>query len=220
MKNLLYFTALLGVLSASDSMAMNDFSRSEKSAKLFCKFHPSQILTREDANALPNEPMIHISSNAIAVDDSAFRDNQKISHITLNYDMKYIGEFSFANSSVEYIEFGKSLSRIRRYAFAGCQDLKAVILPDNLKIIELNAFAGSGVNCLSVPGKFMVYSEKDNNGNAGIYIMPVNPSDGNWRTKIMTLAPDQELTVVTRKGGLNQEVVTTLGAGSSSDSED
>ena len=221
MKKLLYFSALsLCIISASDSIAMDGFVRSEKSVQLFARLDDAQIVTRDEAATLQVTNVMHIRNDARAIDDNAFRDRQNISHITLNYEMKYIGEFSFANSSVESIVLGESLSRIRRYAFAGCRNLNKMVIPDNLKMIEANALAGSAVNYLSIPGKFMVYSDKDNKGNLGIYITPVNPAHGDWCTKIMTLKPGQELSVLTRKGGLNQNVVTTFGAGSSSDSED
>ena len=64
-----------------------------------------------------------IPSEIIAIDDNAFRDNAEIVNVNANYDLKYIGEFAFANSSIESVKLNfellKSKSLINNHTPTG-----------------------------------------------------------------------------------------------------
>lgn len=226
MKNFILYFSALSMFCSHYVEAVNHsnqtnahFSRSEASARLFAGINERQIFKAENAAELTTSSNVQIPSKIIAIDDHAFRDNADTVNVNTNYELKYIGEFAFANSSIESIKFNFELLKISRYAFAGCKNLSEMFIPDSIQRIGSNAFAGSKISSLSIPSKFLVYSE-DRDDNIEIYIQPLDPHHGNWQTKIMTLAPGEKLTVITRMGGLNQDAVTTFSNTMSSDIED
>lgn len=76
-----------------------------------------------------------------------------------------IGSLAFVNdTTLESIEFYYMLKYIRTQAFMGCTNLTKVILPNNLEIIEPNAFNGSGIRAITIPATtHVIYDSAFNN---------------------------------------------------------
>lgn len=71
-----------------------------------------------------------IVKDCYAVEDGLFKNNNQISEVIINDGVIYIGN----------------------EAFAGCENLKRIFIPDSIKHIETSAFSGSGV-LLKIPNK-------------------------------------------------------------------
>lgn len=82
-------------------------------------------------------PVVYISSEA-------FKDNTKITKVTLSDMTEMIGESAFQGctslESVIFPEYGK-LEVIQRNAFSGCSSLKAIDIPDTVTCISSGVFA-------------------------------------------------------------------------------
>ena len=58
---------------------------------------------------------------------------------------------SFWFSSLERVEFSKSLSKIEDYAFSGCENLKYIEIPENVTEIGADAFSGCEKLNIEIP---------------------------------------------------------------------
>ncbi len=101
-----------------------------------------KIKLSDNYNKLPVEK--------IGVD--VFKNNNTIKEITLSKHISRINDFCFYNSSIEKIKFNEHLHSIGKEAFANCQNIKEIILPERMLFIENNAFANcSNLNKIYIP---------------------------------------------------------------------
>ncbi len=81
------------------------------------------------------------------IEDRAFYNCANLKTVTLG-NTQYIGEYAFANSGVESIDFGNT-SYIAHYAFSSCKGLNDIEIP-NVQVIYPHAFSASGVNSVTL----------------------------------------------------------------------
>lgn len=78
----------------------------------------------------------------------AFRNNPNITELVLSDSLTSIGEEAFSGCTALYfIDFGKGLSQIgdikhNKFVFSGCNGLKTLHIPSNIKSIGEGAFSG------------------------------------------------------------------------------
>lgn len=77
------------------------------------------------------------------VADQAYYKNLQLEGIVLPDGIEEVGQFSFARSSIERIEFPDTVTQISYGAFYHCDKLKKVVLPETIKVVEPKAFAHS-----------------------------------------------------------------------------
>lgn len=75
-------------------------------------------------------------------DDEIAYDRSGIWGVQLPEGLEVIGESAFEDFGFETIDIPDSVTRIDRYAFCGCDQLKAVKIPKGVKIIPSGVFAG------------------------------------------------------------------------------
>ncbi|MBQ9744211.1 MAG: leucine-rich repeat domain-containing protein [Clostridia bacterium] len=79
--------------------------------------------------------------------DEAFNGNSFIKELTIGNEVKKIGSFAFNGcGSLEKLSFenNTSITEIRDFCFASCNNLKQVILPSSLTFIGNNSFSDCG----------------------------------------------------------------------------
>lgn len=85
-----------------------------------------------------------INNKAVTkVGKGMFKEDKNIETIILSKNISRIKSEAFQNSSLKEIKFNLSLKSIGTRSFAGCANLKEIILPQNVIFIEKEAF----INC-------------------------------------------------------------------------
>lgn len=81
--------------------------------------------------------------NVTSIKDNAFKDNTKLSEISLPNTINSIGNKAFMNdSSLIAINTPQSLSYIGREAFSGCSSLTTFYIPEGVEQIQYRTFYG------------------------------------------------------------------------------
>ncbi|MBP3711655.1 MAG: leucine-rich repeat protein [Bacteroidaceae bacterium] len=81
------------------------------------------------------------------VGSQAFKDNMKITSVTVGNNVAAIDESAFQGCmNLTSATFGTGLVRIDNLAFQGCTALTAIAFPEGFKYFGRSAFAGSGLN--------------------------------------------------------------------------
>ncbi|MBE6687479.1 MAG: leucine-rich repeat domain-containing protein [Ruminococcaceae bacterium] len=99
------------------------------------------IIARNDV-----EGEITVKPGTIGIAHEAFAEELFITKILLPDSLKYIGNKSFYNSSIEKIEFSNGVEYIGSYAFYNCNYLTEISIPSSVKEIGDSAFS----NCSSL----------------------------------------------------------------------
>ncbi len=91
-------------------------------------------------------------SNIKSFGDEAFCEAE-IGSITLPSSLTSISAGCFFRSTIKSIDIPSNVSEIKKYAFAGCEDLKEVNIPKNgdLSKIGYAGFMGIGISSLTIP---------------------------------------------------------------------
>ena len=69
-----------------------------------------------------------------------FYDAKSLTEVNFAEGALTVGEYTFANSGVERVTLGNSMTKIARGAFYGCNDLTEITLPETVAEIEMMAF--------------------------------------------------------------------------------
>ena len=94
-----------------------------------------------------------VSKNIESIPNGNFYGCENIERVRFHENIKSIGAFAFCGCrALESVEFPKSLQKIGECAFMGCR-LKAISLPDNVKIIKRGTFANSGLEFVKLPNE-------------------------------------------------------------------
>ena len=82
----------------------------------------------------------------------AFKDCTELASVSMTNSVQIIGNRAFYGCvELTKIDMSGCIQKIGEYAFYDCKKLKGLILPETLEIIEMSAFAGCGVEFLSIP---------------------------------------------------------------------
>lgn len=87
---------------------------------------------------------ITLPENVTKVGNRVFYKNNSINSVVLPSNLKEIGDFAFARSSVNGIDIPYGTEKIGYAAFYNCANLTNVSVPGSVKEIELGAFDGTG----------------------------------------------------------------------------
>ena len=83
-----------------------------------------------------------VKKNAIEICKEAFKFNT-LESIVISESVVIIGELAFANcDNLQYIHLPNTLENIKDRAFVGCTNLRRIYLPLSLKVIGKNPFEG------------------------------------------------------------------------------
>ena len=83
---------------------------------------------------------VQIAAQTEKIGHSTFYKAAKVTSVILADTIKEIGEDSFYQTNIEYIDFPDSLEKIGNTAFVGCKNLKEVHIPDQVQSIGTYAF--------------------------------------------------------------------------------
>ncbi|MCI8860319.1 MAG: leucine-rich repeat protein [Lachnospiraceae bacterium] len=83
---------------------------------------------------------VQIAEQTEKIGHSTFYKAAKVTSVILADTIKEIGEDSFYQTNIEYIDFPESLEKIGNTAFVGCKNLKEIHIPDQVQSIGTYAF--------------------------------------------------------------------------------
>lgn len=86
---------------------------------------------------------VTIPKEVSAIGNRVFYKEERLTEMKLPNDLRSIGDFSFARSSLSQLDIPAGTEEIGYAAFYQCKDLTAVSIPDSVKTIELGAFSGT-----------------------------------------------------------------------------
>lgn len=89
---------------------------------------------------------VYLPNDLSEVPNHLFYNCSSLKSISIPYNVTSIGDWSFANTSIELIVIPKSVKSIGEYAFHYCDELTSVTLPEGLQIIGGHAFE----NCSAI----------------------------------------------------------------------
>ena len=79
-----------------------------------------------------------------------------IDELTLNGNL-YLGVFQ--GSGLRSVVFPSTLKRVEYCAFMGCENLKAVCLPEGLEYLGIGCFLGTGIENIEFPASLRIISQ-------------------------------------------------------------
>ena len=115
-------------------------NQTEETIRNFCNGTNSYI---SSGKALLPEPLI-IPSDVSSIGNEAFyyyRIHQTMKSVICAPVLKTIGEKAFAYCNIETVVFSSILERIGKEAFLHCEQLKKIIIPGSVNVIEVGAFS-------------------------------------------------------------------------------
>ena len=104
-----------------------------------------------------NTTSVEFGDNVTAIQPNMFQYNNKLNNIKIGNGVKTIGSTAFQNCGTDenvrelVVTMGSNVETIGDRAFCECSTLKAVTLPSTLKLIEGDAFQGSGLTSITIP---------------------------------------------------------------------
>ena len=110
---------------------------------------------------IPNTVKINGMTYKITqIADNAFRNNKKITKVTIRNNIRSIGNNAFRGTArLKTVVIGKNVSKIGSYAFSGCKKLKTIIIKTRkltAKTVSKKAFKGTPkITTAKVPGNKM-----------------------------------------------------------------
>ena len=96
-----------------------------------------------------------------------FIDKDGIKYIKISDKITSVSDYLLYGSSnyeIQSISLGKDIERIGAYAFAYCNNLSSVILPDTLIEIGKNSFENAGIKNLNIPQNVKIWGESSFSG--------------------------------------------------------
>lgn len=79
---------------------------------------------------------LHIADGITHIGDYAFADLINITNVVIPGTVVSIGKYAFENTGLLEVKLPDSVKKIDSLAFRDCEDLKSVILPQFLEVIE------------------------------------------------------------------------------------
>ena len=107
---------------------------------------------------IPNTVKISgVTYKVTQIADNAFRNNKKITKVTIGNNVRVIGNNAFRGAArLKTVVIGKNVSKIGSYAFSGCKKLKTIIIKTRkltTKTVSRTAFKGTPkTTTVKVPG--------------------------------------------------------------------
>ena len=107
---------------------------------------------------IPNTVKISgVTYKVTQIADNAFRNNKKITKVTIRNNVRVIGNNAFRGATrLKTVVIGKNVSKIGSYAFSGCKKLKTIIIKTRkltTKTVSRTAFKGTPkTTTVKVPG--------------------------------------------------------------------
>ena len=104
-----------------------------------------------------NATSVVFSDNVTNINPRIFRNNSKLTSITIGKGVKNISYEAFSNCGNDEsvsslaVTMGTNVTKICHDAFHSCEKLKAITLPSTLKLIEGYAFQSTGLTSIIVP---------------------------------------------------------------------
>lgn len=86
------------------------------------------------------EATVSLPSGIISIENSVFKDNNRITSMVVPSSVRFIGDSAFSNTSITYLNVPKGVERINEMCFSSCKSLKKVNFPSTLKSIGSSAF--------------------------------------------------------------------------------
>ena len=93
--------------------------------------------------------------NVTSVENFAFFNCEKLTSVSLNNSIKYVGRFAFADCpKLEKVKLPSSITAIEDYMFSNCASLFEIDIPSNVSSIGEGTFVGcSSLQDISLPNK-------------------------------------------------------------------
>lgn len=88
--------------------------------------------------------------------------NRVIKHIIISDNITSVSDYLLYNSSnydIQSLSLGNDIKKIGAYAFAYCNNLSSVILPDKLAEIGKNSFENAGIKNLTIPQNMEIWGK-------------------------------------------------------------
>lgn len=111
---------------------------------------------------------ISIPEGTEVIAASAFK-HSRIDSVSFPSTLNKLENDAFASSTVKKVDFGTGIKSIGWFSFMNCRELKSIVIPHQLAVIEKYAFYGSGVESVSFEGEepisrtaVLLPSDKDN----------------------------------------------------------
>ena len=94
--------------------------------------------------------------NVTGIDSYTFKNNTRITKVTLSEGIKTVGYGAFLNcTSLTEVTLPETATSIGTYAFKGCTNLEKIVIPAGVTSINANSFTGcSNVTIYGVTGSF------------------------------------------------------------------
>ena len=98
-----------------------------------------------------NITSVIIPESVTAIGESAFRNCDSLTRVTLPDGLKTIGMKAFYKTNISSITIPDTVTTIGQAAFMGCKKLTSVWLPSRLKEIPAQAFSETALTSISIP---------------------------------------------------------------------
>ena len=138
-----------GELSYGEAKSVTDLSQMKLTQKTFKSFDEFQYFT--NVTGIPHDyfrncllTSITLPNSIESIDYFAFADCLKLEHINLPDGIKHISQSAFRNCKQlsGTLIMPTNLTYLGSSAFSGCEDIKEVVLNNNIDIIDIYTFAG------------------------------------------------------------------------------
>ena len=113
-----------------------------------------------------NATSVVFSDNVTNINPRMFRNNSKLTSITIGKGVKNISYEAFSNCGNDEsvsklaVTMGTNVTKICHDAFHSCEKLKAITLPSSLKLIEGFAFQSTGLTSITIPASIDSLGER------------------------------------------------------------
>ena len=103
------------------------------------------------------------------IDCNVFKDNDKITSVTIGKNVQKIHNSAFENcNNLKTVSMAEGINTIGPSAFKECDNLVTVNIPDSVEVIEYNAFLYCGLKSVKLPDKLKMLGYQAFLGNASL----------------------------------------------------
>ena len=79
------------------------------------------------------------------IGDGAFQECKWLEKVVMSGHMKSIGEWAFCSTSLREITMPETLESIKEGAFVSCPNLKSIVIPEGITVINFDVFGWGGM---------------------------------------------------------------------------